>query len=85
MALVPVIRLTLVGNVAAIEPDKLEAAIDKHKERKLLVPSWRPCGPRRLAPIRSQFRGGLRSCILALIRRCYSHGLQRETTKEPGQ
>src|SRR4030095_10485304 len=37
MALVPVIRLTLVGNVAAIEPDKLKAAIDKHKERKLLV------------------------------------------------
>jgi hypothetical protein len=33
----------------------------------------------------SQFRGGLRSCILAVIRRCYSHGLQRETTKEPGQ
>jgi len=37
MALVPVIRLTLVGSVAAIEPDKLKAAIDKHKERKLLV------------------------------------------------
>jgi len=37
LALVPVIRLTLVGNVSAIEPDKLEKAIDKYKEKKLLV------------------------------------------------
>jgi hypothetical protein len=37
LALVPVIRLTLVGNVAAIEPDKLKGAIDKYKEKKLLV------------------------------------------------
>jgi hypothetical protein len=37
LALVPVIRLTLVGNVAAIEPDKLKAAIDMYKEKKLLV------------------------------------------------
>jgi hypothetical protein len=37
LALVPVIRLTLVGNVAAIEPDKLKTAIDTYKEKKLLV------------------------------------------------
>jgi len=37
LALVPVVRLTLVGNVSAIEPDKLEKAIDKYKEKKLLV------------------------------------------------
>ena len=37
LALLPVIRLTLVGNVAAIEPDKLEKAIDQYKEKKLLV------------------------------------------------
>ena len=37
LALIPVIRLTLVGNVAAVEPDKLEKAIDKYKEKKLLV------------------------------------------------
>jgi hypothetical protein len=37
LALIPVIRLTVVGNVAAIEPDKLKAAIDKYKEKKLLV------------------------------------------------
>ena len=37
LALIPVIRLTLVGNVAAIESDKLKAAIDKYKEKKLLV------------------------------------------------
>ena len=37
LALIPVIRLTLVGNVSAIEPDKLEKAIDKYKEKKLLV------------------------------------------------
>jgi len=37
MALVPVIRLKLVGNVEAIEPDKLKGAIDKYKEKKLLV------------------------------------------------
>lgn len=37
LALVPVVRLTLVGNVSAIEPDKLEKAIDTYKEKKLLV------------------------------------------------
>jgi hypothetical protein len=37
MALVPVVRLTLVGSVAAIEPDKVKALIDTHKEKKLLV------------------------------------------------
>ena len=36
MALVPVIRLTLVGSCGN-RADKLKAAIDKHKERKLLV------------------------------------------------
>src|SRR5262249_4142997 len=37
LALVPVIKLTLVGDVAAIEPDKLKVAIDRYKEKKLLV------------------------------------------------
>jgi hypothetical protein len=37
LALVPVIRFRLVGNVAAIEPEKLKTAIEKYKERKLLV------------------------------------------------
>ena len=37
LALVPVIRLTLVGAVDAVEPDKLKGAIDTHKEKKLLV------------------------------------------------
>jgi hypothetical protein len=36
-ALVPVIRFRLVSNVAAIEPEKLKTAIEKYKERKLLV------------------------------------------------
>ncbi len=37
MAVPPVARLTLVGAVAAVEPDKLQATIDAHKEEKLLV------------------------------------------------
>jgi len=37
LALVPVIRLTLVGNIAAIEPDQLKDAVNKYKEKKLLV------------------------------------------------
>jgi hypothetical protein len=37
LALVPVIRFRLVGNVAAIEPDKLKVAIEKYKEKKLLL------------------------------------------------
>ncbi len=37
LALVPVIRLTLVGAADAVEPDKLKGVIDTHKEKKLLV------------------------------------------------
>ena len=37
MALPPVARLTLVGAVAAIQPDKLQGVIDTHKEKKVVV------------------------------------------------
>jgi hypothetical protein len=37
MAMPPVVRLALVGAVAAIEPEQLKATIDTHKDEKLLV------------------------------------------------
>lgn len=37
MAVPPVVRVALVGAVAAIEAEKLQATIDTHKEKKLLV------------------------------------------------
>jgi hypothetical protein len=37
MAVPPVVRLTLVGAVAAIQPDKLQGVIDTHKDKKIVV------------------------------------------------